>query len=509
MQWHKSCSINAWVTIYMHQVNTKISSFSADTNERRLLRAQKHVNEYWFPANPKLVQRIRAGLDGGAYDLDIGFLIAEVKTDFALLTYCLREITRLLNSENIPIPDNAGFADIIELAGLKKVKRILDVAPENISSHSVDHISEEQALRLQEAMISASTAEVLSENNNLGADIGFSAALTRQLGHTLISWNYPSVYQRCLSSVSATKTLDTLLTESLGFSPQLLAYVIIEEWGLHGNLRDILLEDSKTQRTGEELSSTASTLKKICSIGEALARANDPEHYPSAERDWEEVKVALEETLGYEGIKLIQEKVKLNCESYMSLMPEMFKRSENINPDTQINDFIENSLLRNNQFVKHCPPRLRKRFKNFYTLVHPGEIAREALAFLVKEIIPFAGFNGGFIYTLDPTSMQLVPRTKIGTSVEKDMQPIKYDPATPDSDPVSTAFGCSVPIVQSSVSNSLLNDRTALVAGAVGNSPKIGVLYLELPSELLAGTEHNMLLHYKAIRQALNDCFII
>jgi len=492
--------------------NTKVSSSGSDSqSERRLERAQKHVNEYWFPPNPRLLQRIKAGLEGGAYDLDIGFLIAEIKTDFALLTYCMRELTRLLISEQIPIPQNFSFASIFKLAGLDRVKQVLVVNSERMSTHSVDNISEEQALRLQEAMISASAAEVLSESSNINADLGFSCALVRQLGHTLIAWNYPSVYQRCVSSVSGTKTLDSLLTESLGFSPQLLAHSILDEWGLQGEINQALIDNNPASPQPTEGSATdiPATLKKICSIGEALARANDPEHYPSAEKDWESVKLALQENLGYQGIKLIQEKVKLNCENYVSLMPEMFGRCDNINPDTQINEFLENSLLRNNQFVRHCPPRLRKRFKNFYTLVKPGEIAREALAFLIKEIIPFAGFNGGYIYTLDPTTMQLVPRTKIGTSVEKPMQSIPYNSSQSDPDPVATAFGCSAPIVQGVNNDAARPHGTSSIVGAIGMAPKIGTLYLELPSDLLTGDDHNMLVHFKAVRQAINDCFHI
>jgi hypothetical protein len=289
----------------------------------------------------------------------------------------------------------------------------------------------------------------------------------------------------------------------------LLAHSIINEWGISGQISDILNSNSpniSTKSSEEPSHSVGKTIRKLCEIGEALARANDPEHYPCAEQDWTYVKCSLEDSIGIEGIKTIQERVRQNSESYAQLLPEMFQKFQNINPDTQINEYIENSLLRNNQFVKHCNPRLRKRFKQFYSQIRPGEIARNALSFLIKDIIPFAGFNGGYIYTFDPSNMTLVPRTKIGSEINKEMFTVSILSENPKSnDPVSIAMNCSAPIVQriSDTQESSL----AFIVGAIGSQTKVGVLYLELPNETLITDENNCLVQFKAIRQALDDCF--
>ncbi|MCO6431861.1 MAG: HDOD domain-containing protein [Deltaproteobacteria bacterium] len=467
--------------------------------DRRLQRAHQHVSALWFPPNPQLLSRIKDGLQSGAYDLDISFLFSELRTDFALFTFCLRELARSLKEDQVTIPPGCRPYALFELAGLDRIKKVLSVDSERISAHVPDDMSEDQALRLQFAMISASTAEVLSQEKEIDSELGFSCALLRQLGYTLIAWNYPSVYQRCLASLQSKKDFDLVLTEALGFSPQLLALSIVGEWGLSSEINGALADIESNPKE------IAGTLSKICEIGEALARANDPEHYPSAAKDWDLVKSEVESTIGFDGMKLIQDRVRQNCENYVALLPEMFAQVENINPDTQIHQFLENSLFRNNQFVKHCPPRLRKKFKDLYALIQPGAVSKEGLQLLLKEVVPFAGFNGGYVYTLDPGTMALVPRTKVGLVIAKRMEPVPYENGSAHSDPILTAYGCSAPIVQM-IEQDCGPQPLAFMAGALGSEKKIGVLYLELPEELLNDKDANMLLNYKAIRQALNDC---
>lgn len=482
----------------MYNIPASIAAKSGDpVAEKRLLRACKHVNQYWFPPNHKLLFRIVQGLQEGVYDLDIGFLISELKTDLALLLYTLRETVLHLKQNSIKIPANYSLVSIFEIAGLAVVKKVLLDCNDKISAHDIDAINEDQALRIQETMISASAAEVLSDGANLDSDMSFSCAIIRQLGHILIAWNYQSIYQRCLNSITKNKNLDQLLSEALGFSPQMLALSLLDEWGLEGEIQQVL-KPSPTD------SAQVQNLAKLCEIGEALARANDPEHYPSAAADWEAVKEDLESKRGFETIKAIQDRVKKNCESYMKLMPEMFDSTQNINPDTHIHDHDESLLLANNQFVKHCPPRLRKKLKNFYAILRPGEIAREALAMLLKEIIPFSGFNGGYVFTHDPVAGYLVPRTQIGRSVKRPMQPVEFGKDQMANDPVATAFNCNSPLVYNGE-----NQETAAIIGSLGNAGKMGVLYLEIEEAALRDPENNPLLHFKAVRQALNDCFQI
>lgn len=467
--------------------------------ERRLTRACQHVNQYWFPINELLLHKIQEGLREGDYDLDIGFLISELKTDLALLLYTVRETITYLKANSIKIPVSASLISIFEVAGLSCIKKIIMECVSTISPHDLEMINEEQALRLQEAIISASAAEVISENLNIDPELSFSCALLRQLGHILISWNYSDIYKRSLSNVTPSKSLDQLLSSALGFSPRLLALALLNEWGLDIDMSRFL---SGAKAVDPHQESAFNNLTKLCEIGEALARANDPEHYPTAAEDWEKVKEDLELTVGSNGMKAIQDKVRQNGENYTKLFPEMFHVTDNINPDSHIHDHSENLLLANNQFVKHCPPRLRKKLKNFYSLIKPGVIIKEALGMLVKDIIPFAGFEGGYIFTYDPSMGVLLPRTKIGHNVERGMDSVRYEKDQVSGDFIATAFNCTTPIVHNDDTS-----PTSSITASIGNINKIGVLYLETHQESLMGNDFNLLLHFKAIRQAFNDCF--
>jgi hypothetical protein len=466
--------------------------------ERRLSRACNHVNQYWFPINKILLSKIHQGLYEGVYDLDIDFLISELKMDLALLLYSVRETIAHLKVNSIRIPPSASLTTIFELAGLDCLKKILAGCEQKASLHNIDLINEEQALRLQEALISASTAEVVSANYNIDPDLSYSCAIVRQLGHILISWNYAELYKKCLQNVSSTKTLDQLISTALGFSPKLLALALLNEWGLEGSMQEMLVE-TPSQAEGDQITHN---LTKLCEIGEALARANDPEHYPSAAADWEKVKQDIELSAGTTAIKAIQARVKKNAEGYVKLFPEMFQITENIDAGSHIHTHAENLLLANNQFVKHCPPRLRKKLKNFYATLVPGEIISSALTMLVKDIIPFAGFSGGYIYTYDPALGQLIPRTKIGRQVDRTIQPVEYVKGKSSTDTIATAFACSTPII-----NNDEKDITSSITASIGNTGKIGVLFLETHKESVINGESNILVHFKAIRQAFNDCF--
>jgi hypothetical protein len=96
---------------------------------------------------------------------------------------------------------------------------------------------------------------------------------------------------------TAETTLDEELSKELGFTPALLAMRVLrpenpakpegeiapgeEDWGMYDEL---------------------------CSIGEALARAENPETYPSAQNDWKQANQYLNDNAGSGALELIKER---------------------------------------------------------------------------------------------------------------------------------------------------------------------------------------------------------
>lgn len=485
----------------MHGDNKKIGS-----PDRPLIEACSTLNGNWFPANGVLIERIRRGLHDGIYDLDIDFLFSEIKTDFALFFYCLKELVEMLRKER---QKSGGTPlEIFHRAGLSRLKILFDGPASKISTHSLKDMSALQALRLKEAMISASTAEVLAQQHNIDPMLGYSGGLLRQLGLTLISWNYPDAYKKAMLAVQEGANLDYVLTMSLGFSPDLLAVAIIRQWGFESDLQATFEESTAgIQLRPTSVGSAPSIgeqLGKLCEVGEALARANDPEHYPSATADWETAKKALETHLGESGLRLIQTKVKANCESYLQDLPQAFKDISKVDPETRLKTFSNDTVIKSNPFIKGCSPGLKKKIKEAYARNDSGFASKDTVGFIVKEVIPLAGFTGGYIFTFDPATRDLVPRLKVGVAELIPGTPIKYKHNSAPGNPILTAFECLAPIVGQDSKEDRVG--TVSIAGVLGVSHRVGVLYLEAPAARPGDNPNDVLTHFKALRQTLNDC---
>ncbi len=471
--------------------------------EKRLQQATLHVSHLWFPVNSTLLKKIKKGLEDGIYNLDVKFLIDEIQSDFGLYTFCVKELTKSLVKENVVLPEGITPGQLLALAGLPRIRKVLSVDERRISAHTLEGSSDIQTARLKEAMISATTSELLAEREKIDPELGFSAGLLRQLGLTLVAYNYPTVYRRIMSALQekSDTNLDKALSEALGFSPSLLALALAKEWKLSPTVRSAMGE--RALRQSEEGESTALSLRKICEVGEALARANDPEHYPSAVADWETAKAAIEQRLGTEGVKLIGEQVAVRFESYRTELPSLFASLSNVNAETKLHKEAEKRVLRENLFLKNVNPALKKRIKELYLDIESGRVSKETIKTFVREIIPLAGFTGGAIYTIDPSTMMLIPRTKIGRAEAREIVPLPYREKEMPDDLIRAAFSCGTPIVERGAGPS--GEMTVLSA-ALGDNQKIGVFYLELPAGGLERQEEATLLTFKALRQTLSDC---
>lgn len=473
--------------------------------ERRLERAVTYVNNLWFPVNKELYEKIRAGLVEGRYDLDLEFLLSDLKGDFALFMYCLRELSLLLKNEKGATLQYRTPLELFEAAGALRIKKVLEVEPGKVSRHDTRTMNREQASRLESAFISATASESLASRKELDTDTAYTTALLRQLGLTLIAWNYPSVYHKALAQQGANKPLEDVLSGVFGFSPEMLALRVVREWGLGAEMRyavggkDGLSEEEATRE--REIGVAGDALAHLCEVGETLARANDPERYPVAIREWQTARAEIELQLGAEGLRVIGEKVKVYCAQYAQQKPELFTNSLDFNPETRIREHTDRTLLKSNPFVPQCPVELRKRLKDLYAKLGIGPASRENVAYLVKQIIPYAGFSGGCVFTIDPETTMLVPRLKIGRLQLRDAEPIRVDQLNTHGDAVLAAYLCTTP-----VTGPLEEGNIAFIAGVLGERQKIGVLYLELPRVLVADADTNYVLPFKALRQALHDC---
>ena len=470
----------------------------AHPTERRLAKAVEHVSTLWFPVDAEHLKKIQEGLKKGAYDLSLEFLVEEIKSDFALYMYTLRELTKhpRIDKKTARTP-----SDLLTSAEIGVLREILPVEARKISTHLLTTSNPWQLARLSEALVAATAAETLAERERMIPDLGYSGALLRQLGLTLIAWNYPTVYKRALDSLKSRDKpmLDVVLSDALGFSPLLLGSAIVEEWALPPVIEMVMCGDGN--EIGTAVDSDYFTLKRFCEIGEALARANDPEFSPRASEDWIVTKQEIDRRLGGAGLIEIGKRVSEKFGHYTSNGPKALKEILQCRPEAKQYRFDEQTILKKNPFLAATPLSVKKRLKEFYESLSSEAQMKDLVRVLVREIIPLAGYTGGAIYTFDPIEDVLIPRTVIGLIEATDIftVPIKGP----------GAFGNT--IVAAFKSSTVISERLETPHGELtqylarlGVESQVGVLYLERPSDTLIDDEGARAV-FKAIHKALSD----
>lgn len=457
--------------------------------DRHLQRACEYVQDLWFPASPRLISTLKEAIHRDEIR-EPREVLREVRKDFSLYMYCLRELARQVRSSDPSIRFDDPIS-LFERAGINKIAAVLNEAGGTLSSHSLSSLSELQGARIEEAYVSATTTGALASVAGIDEERGFAFALIRHLGFTLVAFNYPTVYEESIKSLKHKELLDAKIAERLGFTPSLLAISLLQQWGF---------TIGTASSRAVELTAIGQTLQRLAEVGEALARANQPHLYQSASKDWEVARYEIEEALGKKGIGVLRKKLKESLREYVSAVPTLFKGGIILDPEAKLSFQWSERHLQLNPFIDGCSEPLQGGLHRFYEIVTRGEGARQCVGNVVQTLIPLSGFEAGIIYTIDPTVALLVPQLKIGTVTLRSSSPVAYVTA---GDLISQAYQSTSPVVKT-VAESSGGYRTS-VAGILGYSQRVGVLYLEIDHSLFERPEKDYLIHFKAISKAFTD----
>ena len=468
-------------------------------------RAVEHVNNMWLPVNPELLEKIQHNLVSGVYENAIDLLVADIRGDSSLFLFCVRELSGLLRSSGQSTKNSFNLSAMLEQAGIEQLKQILQAPDAQISSHSLDSLSTVQRGRLQEMLVSIAASEELAQHAGLKPESGHTAALLRQLGLALIAWNYSEAYHQAVAAARAGETLDDALSRLLGFSPSLLAIRVLESWGLAQDtvaLVDPTLLDQDGSHAPETYS-IVKTLVSISQVGEALARANDPETHSSAELDWSDALDAISERIGPDALSKIRARLEKRSSHYVKALPHIFRGGFVLDPEAHSHSLRASGAIANNPFIDRASDALKIRLQRLYRNIDRLHLQSENLRVVAHEIIPLCGFPRGCIYTIDPGTFKLVPRLEIGNAKLKQFAALAYSSTPAKPSIVLAAFQQSTPLVQPGCGrDGLPIDCHAMV---LGFGQRVGVLYLESaptkPAERAQRTTD-----LKALVWAVNDC---
>jgi hypothetical protein len=348
-----------------------------------------------------------------------------------------------------------------------------------------------QVQRLRETAIIATTASLLSQHRNLDPQLAFFRGVIREIGLNLIAWNYPSVYTKVLESLTANQNLDDELAKELGFSPALLAMRLFRP-------------DKATDTTRDEESEVGwATYDELCEVGEALARAEHPETYPSAENDWKVAKTFLSQTMGEQAITIIRDRAVENSKHYQKFLPEVFGTLSSFNPEKQLDRHRRVSRNLDERHLSFCSENLQKALKQWYSEISDDSVNKTLVGRLLKDIVPEAGFTGGCVFVVDPSSLSLKPRTLIGKVQMRTISNVALEPG----DSAVSALSSADPVIK--LTEKVEDPPFVGIYCALGSRKKIGVLYLEIPKgEGLQPTDKTLGV-FHVIRKALCDVLLL
>jgi hypothetical protein len=466
-----------------------MSGFKSDRQDnRRIERALQHVVRPWFPINQDVLTTIRANLDSDVYATTPPQLLNDLKGDFALFTFVVKELGIQAMQQKIDSKILNNPVELIRWGGPERIKAIIAPDKKLPSTHSLHWSEPFQVARLRETAVIASTAAVLSEKKDLDPEVGFSRGVIREIGLNLIAWNYPTLYSKVLNNLKADSTLDEELSKELGFTPSLLAM-------------RVLRPENPDQPEGAPLSEEAvwAAYDELCDVGEALARAENPETYPSAQNDWQKANQYLTENAGTGALDLIKERAIEQSKKYQEALPEVFSSLENFNPKRNIDVHHRMSAVIADGDFRLCPPHVQEALRTLYNEMDGYAVNKAAIQTLLKSIIPQAGFTGGCVFVIDPSTASLKPRTIFGQVSLRAIQNVTLDPG----DLAVAALGQTEPLFDLKD-----DDSTTHLEGiysSLGGQRKVGVLYLETPKHLNEEPAGKTIGTYNIIKRALCD----
>ncbi len=461
------------------------------------------VLETWLPIDPHIISDICQNFEAGKYANDPEPLIEDLKKDFNLMSFCLKEMYRKQDAyERLAEPNPlAAFRKV----PLDEMRLILDKASRLSDERPLQYLNTAQSRKLKDLLIASAAAQTLSHKYELNTETALSCALFRHLGMMLIVWNYPTVFKRVIDANSSPAEVDQKLSSFLGFSPGVLGMTIARALRLPAVIRRGMGDNNLHGVISSQEERTGALLEKICRVGEVLAAVNNPEHQHVSDEEWRLTKWEIISRLGVNGFKTIQNSFSSACAHYQNILSD----TDSFAPIAEPNDIagIEASrqLLEKNIHLKNCEPSVRDDITRVYADLDPTLLSAIPIDNLKRHAIPAAGFERGVVYLIDPDNGNLVPKLAIGATHIADFQAIKNGPSLSSSDIAARAFRSIAPITQAR-HDAYHRAKVYSFAGALGSEQRLGVIILETTTPAAEIHQAAFLNHFKALRQCMADC---
>ncbi|NDC38399.1 MAG: hypothetical protein EBZ48_10150, partial [Proteobacteria bacterium] len=324
-------------------------------------------------------------------------LMAELKHDLATVSALSRF---LLTQTQHPGCDGS-------LHALREVPESLLrelIKPEQLisSKHSLASIQSWQSSRLLETAVAVSAAQALSSSYDVEAELAYTCALLRQLGLSLLAWNYPHVFRRALSVIRPGDSLDSTLGRILGFTPTLLTLTLLRS----KDASPVILKTLGDTWVDSSLSDADMTLvdklTSLCRLSEALARTTTSSTNGAvADSHWDLSRADFESRVGKHCWMILESELQWCLSSYAQYQvtgmtaPRMIRALS----DTATRQ-TEDRMAQFEEIpaIRRCRPEDRRVINNYFLrAISPGG-SETATQYLMLEALPNLGFRRGILF---------------------------------------------------------------------------------------------------------------
>lgn len=483
-----------------------------ETNSLKLDKAYNLVTTHWFPYEPSTLNEIEGKLL--AQVVEKKEITALLKKDCSIFLMCLKELVEMTAGNKF----NAWDKDVlcfIESASIDQIKHCIKKIKEKPISHLMRSSTSVQKQRLSEMIVSSQTVDSLSNDDEVLNEVAFSCALVRQLGYTLIAWNYPRIFEAITSKVHTKESLDSEFVSTLGFSPLMLACTLLEKWGLPLPYMKAV-QDRGSVKVSRAVNPVQESKKdivtrvgNICSVGEALARATNPTLFKTAEEDIEMATSFIESFLGKGGVQMVLSSSRERFESSSLEIPFLLEGKSQEELDAKIKRKLKGANLYSaNPYLDNLPEDLHDKVSHLYNDIIPSGPSYASVSVYAKEIYPVTAFSALHVYLFDPFERKLYPSLVLGKSVSFSPRPYFLKTATGRSEILIEALKTKAPIIEDSASDD--QDDLIMIASSLGGMDVVGVMYVEILKsnfiKLSSGANADPLRYFKAFKILLSDC---
>lgn len=503
-------------------------------NPEQFERVYEHLVAQWLPVDIGLVRELRALLHQSDYILAPERVIRELKRDFPLFLYVIRQLAIAQGAVTSP-GDGYDPIDLLCDCNLRELDAIL------WSAESLAHFSgatstntlepdKDQSVALIKTMSGASVSELLAENAGISPDLAYACALFRQLGLTLLSWHYSFVYRKVITELSSDESIDEKFSSILGFSPTLLGFTIarrinMPSYVVRGIGRFNDLDVSGKSASEVQDNPLGETLCKICELGELFVRLQGSNDTSNELPEQVQSLTEMLEALGPDYEKRIKARLLENCERYTWKQPfllEYLVRPLPISRARALDDSVRVNIEAN-QYLRLCPADVREQLESLYRILAAPEEQiqqqrREVLK-AIKHVAPRCGFPRGCIYLVEPSVTKLLPKFTWGDIDSHRLVSVNHL-ETNATGLLAKAYRSNAPLLakfseplrnnlnsnQGDDSKVDVKEDIGTVVGVLGETQRVGLLYLEYSESNFKERHANVMICFKAIEATLAAC---